>query len=52
MNDKDFRDLVAKMRQAQKDYFRTRDREVLSRSKELEKLVDTELANDVEPSLF
>jgi hypothetical protein len=52
MNDKDFRDLVARMRQAQKEYFRTRDRESLSRSKELEKLVDTELANDVEPSLF
>jgi len=52
MNDKDFRDLVARMRQAQKEYFRTRDREALGRSKELERLVDTELANDVEPSLF
>ena len=52
MNDKDFRDLVARMRQAQKDYLRTRDREALGRSKELERLVDTELANDVKPSLF
>ena len=52
MNDKEFRDLVARMRQAQKDYFRTRDREALSRSKELEKLVDIELTNKVEPSLF
>jgi len=44
MNDKDFRALVARMRQAQKNYFKTRDRDFLNLSKELERLVDIELA--------
>lgn len=52
MIDKDFRDLVARMRQAQKEYFKHRDRDALVRSKEFEKLVDIELKNKVEPSLF
>lgn len=52
MNDKDFRDLVARMRQAQKDYFKHRDTAVLHGCKLIEKQVDDELANKVEPSLF
>lgn len=52
MNDKDFRALVAKMRQAQKEYFKYRDTAVLHGCKLIEKQVDDELANDVEPSLF
>lgn len=52
MNDKDFRVMVAKMRQAQKEYFRTRDTAVLHGCKLIEKQVDDELANDIEPSLF
>lgn len=39
----DFFILVRDMRQLQKDYFRTRDREVLVKSKELEKRVDEEI---------
>lgn len=38
----DFAYLVAAMREAQRDYFETRDRESLSRSKELERRVDQE----------
>lgn len=37
-------DLVAEMRAAQREYFRTRDHEVLRKSKALEKRVDTEIA--------
>lgn len=37
-------ELVAEMRDAQREYFRTRDYEVLRKSKALEKRVDTELA--------
>ena len=36
----EFRSLVREMREAQKEYFRHRDREVLIRSKQLEKQVD------------
>ena len=43
MNARDFFDLVSDMRQAQKDYFRTRDKEILVKSKELEKRVDDEI---------
>ena len=32
--------LVKEMREAQKEYFRTRDKSMLQRSKELEKAVD------------
>jgi hypothetical protein len=36
----EFRDLVRKMRLAQKEYFRTRSQVVLGTAKELEKQVD------------
>ena len=55
MQDDDFRDLVYRMRQAQKEYFRTRSHFVLQRSKELEKAVDRELGEKKEeeiPTLF
>lgn len=41
---KDFITTVKAMREAQKEYFRTRDRQVLQRSKALEKRVDTLIA--------
>lgn len=44
MNAKEFFDLVADMRKAQKEYFRTRDKEVLIKSKDLENRVDVEIA--------
>ena len=49
MNAREFFDLVSDMRQAQKDYFKTRDKEVLVKSKELEKRVDDEIkrVNDI-----
>lgn len=47
-----FKDLVKRMREAQKEYFRTRGKDVLRKSKELEKLVDIELQADNNPSLF
>lgn len=37
-------ELVAEMRKAQREYFRTRDHEVLRKSKALEKRVDNEIA--------
>lgn len=40
----EFRDLVEKMRHAQKEYFRTKSQAVLSQSKSLEKQVDKMLA--------
>jgi hypothetical protein len=52
MSNKDFRDLVARMRQAQKEYFKHRDTAVLHGCKLLEKQVDDELSSEVEPSLF
>ena len=45
MTDKDFFDLVAKMRKAQRDYFKYRDRATLEYSKELERKVDAEIYN-------
>ena len=44
MTAKDFFKLVEKMRQNQKDYFKTRSTESLRKSKELEKQVDDEIA--------
>ena len=41
---KDFITTVKDMREAQKEYFRTRDRQVLQRSKALEKRVDAFIA--------
>lgn len=43
MTARDFFEKVAAMRQAQRDYFKTRDKEVLIRSKQLEKEVDDEI---------
>lgn len=46
MNDHQFRDLVRRMRQAQKEYFRTRNSGWLRLSKDLEKQIDDELRHD------
>lgn len=43
MNAREFFDKVAAMRQAQRDYFKTRDKDTLIRSKTLEKEVDDEI---------
>ena len=43
MNSRDFFDMVCRMRKAQKSYFKTRDRDVLNMSKEIEKQVDEEI---------
>ena len=44
MTDKEFIDLVEKMRAKQKEYFATRDRAVLQESKKLERQVDAYLS--------
>lgn len=49
---KKFVALVGDMRAAQKEYFATRDREVLSRSKALERQVDKCLDDMKSPGLF
>ncbi len=46
MTEKDFRDLVREMREAQQNYFRTRHKGYLDYSRSLEKQVDAELRND------
>lgn len=55
MKAKEFFKLVIEMRNAQKSYFRTRDKGDLQRSKELEKQVDDEIRRverlQVEPEL-
>ena len=55
MNAKEFFSIVTEMRNAQKMYFRTRDRNGLQKSKKLEKLVDDEIRRvqrlQVEPEL-
>jgi len=43
MDAKSFFDLVAKMREKQKEYFRTRSGSALSHSRDLEKRVDAEI---------
>lgn len=43
MNARDFFNLVTKMRDKQKEYFRTRSASVLQESKRLEKQVDEEI---------
>jgi hypothetical protein len=40
---KEFIELVREMRNAQKEYFKTRSRDLLSKSKQLEKQVDDEI---------
>lgn len=44
MNSKEFYELVKSVRKAQKDYFRTRDFELLKQSKHLESILDKEIA--------
>ena len=49
----EFEQLVAEMRKAQKDFFRTRNYKILEKSKELEKQVDQYLDEQVNgPDLF
>ena len=43
MTAKQFFDIVAEMRQAQKNYFKTRNQGYLDRSKHLEKQIDAEI---------
>lgn len=43
MNARQFFDLTASMRKAQKEYFKTRSRDALNRSKALEKRIDDEI---------
>lgn len=59
MNAKQFFDLTASMREAQKEYFKTRSRDALYRSKTLEKRIDEEIERvnnitrpDVQPTLW
>lgn len=48
-----FRDLVAEMRRAQREYFRTRSSTALEKSKQLEKRVDDAIREAGEqPALF
>ena len=42
----EFMQLVREMRKAQKEYFNTRDRDVLAKSKQLEKRVDDEIKKE------
>ena len=42
----EFMQLVREMRKAQKEYFKTRDRDVLAKSKQLEKRVDDEIKKE------
>lgn len=44
MNARTFFDKVARMRQLQKDFFATRDRDILAQSKLAEKEIDNEIA--------
>ena len=48
----DFRELVKRMREAQKRYFRTRSASSLDEAKACEKLVDEALREDVQGGLF
>ena len=50
MPNNQFRDLVRRMREAQREYFKTRSHFVLQRSKELERQVDAELRADEHPA--
>ena len=52
MSEKEFYDLVRQMRNAQKEYFRTRDRRILTCSKELERRVDKALQEHFEPKIL
>lgn len=58
MNSKAFFDKVREMRAAQREYFKTRSADALSRSKQLEKEIDAEikrverLTKPCDPNLF
>ena len=52
MKKEDFYVLVRQMRNAQKKYFLTRDKGILTCSKELERRVDIALQEYFEPKLF
>ncbi|RTL21038.1 MAG: hypothetical protein EKK55_16865 [Rhodocyclaceae bacterium] len=52
MTPEDFRDLVRRMRAAQREYFRARDRAVLAEAQRLEREVDAELRPPAQGSLF
>lgn len=45
MNRDEFYELVGEMRAKQKEYFKTRDANILQESKELERKVDKELSD-------
>ena len=47
-----FIQLVRTMRVSQKEYFRTRDKNILLQSKELERQVDKTLSSFDSPSIF
>ena len=54
MESKEFVKLVADMREAQRNYFKTRDRSWLDKSKALERRVDNQIAamNNPQQDLF
>lgn len=52
MSHDEFKQLVARMRQAQKDYFRIRSGDALLLSKKLEREVDAALQDDGQQELF
>jgi hypothetical protein len=49
VNEEGFRRLVRKMRKAQRDYFRTKSRDILEQAKDLEDEVDCELDHEQLP---
>lgn len=51
MDDKAFRELVRRMREAQKEYFKYRLKSMLDYSRKIEREVDAELRSG-EPNLF
>ena len=48
----EFKTLVKQMREAQKKYFKTKEKFWLQRAKNLEKQVDTQLTENETPNLF
>lgn len=52
LSEREFIDLVSRMRELQREYFRTRDRSTLVRSKDLERQVDAHIKAVTQPALF
>jgi len=52
VNDQDFRNLVRSLREAQRDFFKTRDASHLRAAKDYERRVDEELAEKKQPGFF